>query len=47
MVQRVFETLLKFPDGLPIKDLVGQIDERGSTMGTDPLTVGMAFTRPL
>lgn len=33
MVQRVFETLLKFPDGLPIKDLVGQIDERSSNGG--------------
>ena len=33
MVQRVFETLLKFPDGLPIKDLVGKIDERSSNGG--------------
>lgn len=33
MVQRVFETLLKFPDGLPIKDLVGQIDEKSSNGG--------------
>ena len=33
MVQRVFETLLKFPEGLPIKDLVGQIDERSSQGG--------------
>lgn len=34
MVQKVFETLLKFPDGLPIKDLVGKIDERSSQDNT-------------
>ena len=28
MVQRVFETLLEFPEGLPIKDLIGHIDSR-------------------
>lgn len=30
LVQRVFETLLKFPDGLPIKDLIGRIDEKSA-----------------
>jgi hypothetical protein len=33
IVQRVFETLLEFPQGLPIKDLIGQIDaEAGNTL---------------
>ena len=30
MVQKVFETLLNFPDGLSIKDLIGRMDERAT-----------------
>jgi hypothetical protein len=33
IVRKVFETLLKFPEGLPIKDLLGQMDERPSQLG--------------